>query len=398
MEKENKVGKRLTHGWPLKWRESMRAVVGHSVCIVQTHSFCLLSDLDSTNQTVIINENTSSDGSTVAAQIRLQAQQLGAAQPIITSTSSAPDVLCGESLMPPYAGSHHDNYSIIGNAPRGSAESGYVWLEEHGSTMPPMQQNWAVMPNRQNAAPRPWVPAYRPAPDYDAVMQQRLLSHCYPLYYVHSYPNQDCMSFSQPDIYQHSSMVGQWNPAGTRVPVTYGGNPVDRASSLVIHPQPEVAGVARHASAASSIMPRTNQYLYYRVPPPYPRQSSSTPDLVSPTKFGTVLTHGGLGIHQRHLLHSGAQCQFDESLENLAAEVQQVHVYSQSGRDNSVLELGQSGLPVHHGNIVDVSRHSAAGHYGPSTSADGVGFDHRNNEANQLSILHFNEYVLFFTT
>jgi len=96
---------------------------------------------------------------------------------------------------------------------------------------------------------------------------------------------------------------------------------VDRASSLVIHPEPTVA---RHASVASSIAPRVNQYLYYRAPPPYPRQSSSTPDLVSPTKLGTFLMHGVPDLRQHRLMHSAVQSQFDESLENLATEVQQV--------------------------------------------------------------------------
>jgi len=75
-----------------------------------------------------------------------------------------------------------------------------------------------------------------------------------------------------------------------------------------------------------SVEPAAYQYLYYRAPPPYPRQSSSTPDLASPTKLGGILSHRGFDLQQQRLMHGTAQSQFDESLENLAAEVQQVAI------------------------------------------------------------------------
>jgi len=351
--------------------------------------------VDSTNQTVIINESTSSDGST-AAQLRQQAMQLTAAsiapQPIITSTSSAPDVFYTEPRLPGISG-YHDDSGIAAEAAH-NAKSSYVRFDEGGSVVP-ARQNWTVTPNRQEVVMQARVPAYRPAPDYDSVMQQRLLSQYYPTY-VHPYLGPDCTSFSQPDIYQHSAMVGQWNVGGARVPastVQGGHGGVDRASSLVIHP--EVAAVARHASAAGSIVPRPGQYLYYRVPPPYPRQSSSTPDLASPTKLGVVLAHHGLDPQPRYLTPDAAQSQFDESLENIAAEVQQLQVYGLRSVDhgyhlpsvdNSMVQLGQSGVAVHPGNIM-------SGYYGHSVSNAGVRFDHRNGEANRLGYLQFDEYV-----
>jgi len=338
---------------------------------------------------VIINESTSSDGS-VAAQLRQQVQQLAVAstssQPAITATSSAPDVFYSES-RPPGIGIYQEDSG--GEAVHRSGETSYVRFEEQEGILP-AQQNWAVLLSRPDEAPQPQVPAYRPAPDYETIMQQRILSQYYPSY-VHAYLNQDCTSFSQPDIYQHSAVVGGWNPGCARTPTaaTHGGHAVDRASSLVIHP--EVVGVARHASAASSVLPRVNQYLYYRAPPPYPRQSSSTPDLASPTKLGAILTYGGLGLRQQCLLHGAAQSQFDESLENLAAEVQQVHMYGSrsidpgyglSTADNSSLQLGQFGLAVHPGNIVS---NAPTGYFGHAASSAAAGFDHRNGEANRLS-------------
>jgi len=359
----------------------------------------LLCGVDSGNQTVIINESTSSDGS-VAAQLRQQAQQLAAAsvlsQPVITSTSSAPDVFYTETMLPCIGNYHDDN----GKAP----ESSYVCFEEHGGMQLP-QQNWAVTPSRQDVTPQPQIPAYRPAPDYDAVMQQRLLSQYYPTY-IHPYLNLDCTSFSQPDIYQHSAVVDHWNLACARTPasVTHGGHVVDRASSLMIHP--EAVGVARHASVASSIVPRVNQYLYYRAPPPYPRQSSSTPDLASPTKLSTILTHGGPDFRQQRLMQTLHQSQFDESLENLAAEVQHVQIYNShsihpgyglTSPDNPSVQLGHSGLDVHRGNIVDISVPSTSIQYGHSTPSAGARFDHRNNEANRLTdFVHYDEYVMCF--
>ena len=259
-----------------------------------------ICDVESTNQTVIINESISSD-EFAAAQLRQQAAAPASSQPVITATRSAPDVFYNEPRPP----------SIISDS-----QQGCVRFEDDGAILP--------VASRQDVQPQAEVPAYRPAPDYNTVMQQRMLSQYYPSY-VHPYLNPDCTSFSQPDIYQHSAVVvpyGRAPPSGTHA--------VDRASSLVIHP--ESTGVARHASVASAFVPRTNQYLYYRAPPPYPRQSSSTPDLASPTKLGALLMHAGPDFQLQRVLHGNAQFQFDESLENLAAEVQQVHVYgSQSG-------------------------------------------------------------------
>jgi len=360
--------------------------------IYQTDVDCF--GTDSTNQTVIINESMSSDGS-VAAQLR---QQVAAAsvssQPVIMSTSSAPDVFYREP-QPPGIGSYHDDNGIAVEATPSGTESSYVYFEDHRHGLA-ARQNWAGLSRTQDVVPTPQVPAYRPAPDYDTVMQHRILSQCYPSY-VHPYLNQDCTSFSQPDIYQHSAVVSQY-PGCARKPAAgaLGGHAVDRASSLVIHP--ESVGVARHASVVSSIEPQAYQYLYYRAPPPYPRQSSSTPDLASPTKLGAVLTHGGFNLQQQHLMHGAAQSQFDESLENLAAEVQQVHVYgshpidpgqSLSTTDRSAI---QAGLTVHPENIVDVARPSATGHYGHSMSSTGSSrLDQRNGEANRLDFLHFDE-------
>jgi len=337
----------------------------------------------------------SSDGS-VGAQLRQQAYHLTAAsasyQPVITSTSSAPDVFYSESRLPGI-GTYHDNSSVVGKAVHGSAEFNSACFDQYGGLLPE-QQNWAAVSSRRDMTPQPQLPAYRPAPDYDTVMQQRILSQCYPSY-IHPYLSQDCTSFSQPDIYQNSAVVRHWNLGCARTPVAaaHGGHPVDRASSLVIHP--EAVGVARHASAASSIAPRVSQYLFYRAPPPYPRQSSSTPDLASP-KLGAMLTHGGMNLRQQHLMHGAVQSQFDECLENLAAEVQQVHVYGSrsadpgyglSGADNFSVQLG---MAVHPSHVLEVSRPSTADYYGRSAST-AARFDQRNNEANQLDFIHHDE-------
>ena len=336
----------------------------------------------------------------MAAQLR---QQLAAASvcshPVITSTSSAPDVFYRESRIP-VVGGYRDDSCVSAEVTQSGAESSYVRFEEHGH-MVPAQQNWSgVASSSQDVVCLQQVPAYRPAPDYDTVMQQRILSQYYPSY-VHPYLSQDCTSFSQPDIYQHSAVVGHWNPDCARKPASAvrGGHAVDRASSLVIHP--ESVGVGRHASVTSSIAPQAYRYLYYRAPPPYPRQSSSTPDLASPTKLGAILTPSGFDLQQQHLLHGAVESQFDESLENLAAEVQQVHLYgyhsvdpghNMSSADRSAVQLGQTGIPVHQENIMDVSRPSAAGHFGHSASnASSSRLDHRSNEANRLDFLQFDE-------
>ena len=149
----------------------------------------------------------------------------------------------------------------------------------------------------------------------------------------------------------------------------------------------------RHASAAGSIVPRVTQYPYYRAPPPYPRQSSSTPDLASPTKLGAIVTHGGLDARLSDLTHGAIQSQFDESLENLAAKVQQLEVYgarlvdaeyNRPRSDVSAVQLGQPGLDLHPADVKEVP--VVCGH---SASNGGT----RNGDAHQLEFVQFNEYV-----
>jgi len=100
--------------------------------------------------------------------------------------------------------SYHEDNSV--EVPHTGAESSYVHFEDHGHQVLPARQNWSRDPSSQDImVPQPQVPAYRPAPDYDTVMQQRTLSQYYsPSYVVRPYLNLDCTSFSQPDIYQHS--------------------------------------------------------------------------------------------------------------------------------------------------------------------------------------------------
>ena len=196
-------------------------------------SRCNMFCVDSANQTVIINESTSSDGS-AAAQLWQRACQFTAlpavSQPAITSTSSAPDVCYTEPRIP-----------IVDSADH-SADSNFVPFSECAA--PPWQA--PVLSHQDVGKPR--IPAYRPAPDYNSVMQQRLLSQ----YYAHPYVGQDCTSFSQPDIYQHSAVASQLGHGATGMPAAYAVHAADRANSLMI---PESVAVC---DELHSVMPALN--------------------------------------------------------------------------------------------------------------------------------------------
>jgi hypothetical protein len=185
------------------------------------------------------------------------------------------------------------------------------------------------------------LPSYRLAPDYDTVMQLRALARCQQQLRSVASNHQDMLfSYSQPDIYQAMppQNLYHYNPAvfhteSGSAGMQYVGRPVDRSSSLVVRPLTSGPHtVMRHSSAVTAATHQVGgpPYVYYRSPPPYPRQSNSTPELASPPMLsGTTLNVGGDAGGPRRPAPAAVlstRSAFDQSIENLALDVSQLHI------------------------------------------------------------------------
>jgi len=185
------------------------------------------------------------------------------------------------------------------------------------------------------------LPSYRPTPDYNTVMKMRALAHSQLQSRSTAGANQEVLlSYSQPDIYQAAPRTSTYhqNPTVFHADsgcssIQYGGKPVDRSSSLVVRPLTSgPPSVVRHSSAVTAATHnlRGPPYVYYRSPPPYPRQSNSTPELASPPMhYGNAVSYShDLAMPRLTAPNSvlATQSQFDQSIDNLTLDINQLHI------------------------------------------------------------------------
>ena len=181
----------------------------------------------------------------------------------------------------------------------------------------------------------PVLPAYRPAPDYESVMRQRMERLTQPpsmepvlhpnLSQAAVYTHPETMAYSQPEIghsYPHAYM-GALYSGGMADARDLHYRPVDRSSSLIIAPTystPELT--TQGLMLSSSEQHVTPAFLaQMRPPPPYPRgNSSSTPDLASQTSRPHANSSPDL-VSRKNLSNAGVIPRpgyLDRSVENLA--------------------------------------------------------------------------------
>ena len=249
------------------------------------------------------------------------------------------------------------------------------------------------------------LPSYRPTPDYETVMRQRLEHMANGTHGLAAigpragnvYFNPDLMSYSQPNIHQQILYQNCFNQtdgiagdgyAGRfpcTVDVASGGSgglyhppikPVDRTSSLIIYPSDGVHQAIPHYVPTSVVCVPSQRvphgsiasYLYYRSPPPYPRQSNSTPDLATQMACTVSSNPDLLPPQRRQELNAAStiRSRFDQSMENLNLDVQQLQLcqqYSAQSKDN--LESTSDSRSDHSGgiglpkNLPDVAASSA---------------------------------------
>ena len=163
------------------------------------------------------------------------------------------------------------------------------------------------------------------------------------------YAHPETMAYSQPEMgytqyvshpparqYSHS-VYGNATVDGHVQNIQY--RPVDRSSSLIIHPTystPELntQGLANTFSTSENMMSEA-LLNHYKPPPPYPRPSSSTPDLATQTMRTYVSSSPDL-VSRKNISNAALveQSHLDQSLENLAMETQRMQISHQMALPN----------------------------------------------------------------
>ena len=227
-------------------------------------------------------------------------------------------------------------------------------------------QNTKYANNRSVAAVA--LPAYRPSPAYDTVMQQRL-EHLQPampdaqqvidprhqdlagnLHLAQVYMHPETMAYSQPEIgrvpppyMQYLAQMGRGVDGYNAPDVSYGvdrmSRPVDRACSLIIYPTygaaPDVTGVAPPQSQYSASEHFVNETLmnhHYKPPPPYPHYANSTPDLATLQTSRSNLNRSPDLVSRKNIGGATAmlslvhQSHLDQSVDNLAIDTHNLNI------------------------------------------------------------------------
>jgi len=112
--------------------------------------------------------------------------------------------------------------------------------------------------------------------------------------------------------------------------------PVDRTSSLIIYPTYASPDVTQKSSLPNASVFSTSDHIlndfgfHYKPPPPYPRPTSSTPDLASQTMRAKKTNSPDL-ISRRSIHSTGLMIEsfLDQSVENLAIDAQKITLNQQ---------------------------------------------------------------------
>jgi hypothetical protein len=197
------------------------------------------------------------------------------------------------------------------------------------------------------------APEYRPSPDYETVMRQRVTQHqnfdqlsltqsmtISNIGNTQVYSHPEHLAYSQPEMGQAVQYEQQmvhplhrgFNIAYSHPVVEHGiaSKPIERVSSLVIQPTystPDLnIQMPVQQSASETVLPQT--MMGYRQTPVYNRPSSSTPDLAAHTVKANFNPPPDL-VSRRNIDLSEllAQSRLDQSLENLAGNLQNMDIY-----------------------------------------------------------------------
>ena len=196
----------------------------------------------------------------------------------------------------------------------------------------PQQSSTNVFPVR--------VPSYRPAPDYETIMRQRMdymavqqqqerTLNLPNIGRAQVYAQPELLAYSQPEMRMQQQNIlhphqipSSTTATNTRVyPIT-----VDRTHSLIIQPTYSTPELYRMSTAPQNMEQNLSPVMSYKLPPPYPRSTSNSyPDLAM--QPASSPTYNSPDLVSRKNLNNTAllmQSRLDKSVENLAAfDVQQ---------------------------------------------------------------------------
>ena len=215
------------------------------------------------------------------------------------------------------------------------------------------------------------LPAYRPSPDYESLMKmrsaQQSISNENPQNLSKSqiYSHTDGGAYSQPEIrqveqvsdypsetqyvnasairnYSHSIYANVFHEGHNY----YGYRSGERSNNLAVHPtysSPELNTPNLPEQFPSNSMITESLNYQYRPPPPYPRTSSSTPDLAVQTGGGCSAGDTPDLLAQQMIPNSlAAQSRLDKSVEDLSEAVpgakQVENVQAEQDRDDTSSE------------------------------------------------------------
>ena len=211
---------------------------------------------------------------------------------------------------------------------------------------PVIGQHTSVQRNESHKSPI--LPAYRPSPSYEEVMRRRMSQqtpaiHSSPILQSHQHPStipdhklypqtsprliQDAILMQQPapnimynpdvtytngNTYMNSELVSSYNNntmyANRAAFATELGN---RGSNLVM--QPTYSSPELNSPQIPQFSIKETEPLHYKPPPPYPRSSTSTPDLANQTVRNTVGESPDL-VSRKNL---GMKASFNGSIESV---------------------------------------------------------------------------------
>ncbi|XP_041353223.1 tyrosine-protein phosphatase non-receptor type 21-like [Gigantopelta aegis] len=214
------------------------------------------------------------------------------------------------------------------------------------------------------------LPAYRPSPDYESLMKMRTaqqpISNENPQNLSESqiYTHADGGAYSQPEIrqveqvsdypsetqyvnasairnYSHSIYANVFHEGHNY----YGYRSGERASNLAVHPtysSPELNTPNLPEQFSSDNIITESLTYQYRPPPPYPRTSSSTPDLAVQTGGCSASETPDLLAQPMMPNSLAAQSRLDKSIEDLSEAVPSVkqieNIPSEQDRDDTSSE------------------------------------------------------------
>ncbi|XP_013390400.1 tyrosine-protein phosphatase non-receptor type 21-like [Lingula anatina] len=276
----------------------------------------------------------------------------------------------------------HSQHSLDQNTEPPTQANGHVMAGNNPYQIPLTQTSQSHLGVSQTSLQDPrqmLLPAYRPSPSYDQVMQQRMLGGNIGDSLVYSHP--ETMAYSQPEIRtesiynmqeQYVNLVRGQGHRNGHVVINNGGgggggsgergSVVDRVNSMNMYPAVSTPELNTQGTQPPPYCPphlvTTDSSYCFKPPPPYPRPSRSTPDLASQTNARTISDSPDL-VSRRNInpnavpAHPPPSYAQYHSFDDLATQVRAGQTCEVSALEQHTLDQNfedqQNMINIHHG-------------------------------------------------